>query len=859
MLGAVTFLLIKTIGDSYGQLGISSKGIGKSYSKPKQCSFNIVIRDISCGDEHAAFLTNDGLVYTMGNNLNGRLGLGDSKLTHSSVPCLVESFLETHVVNISCGWTHTAAVTDQGTVYTWGLGEFGALGHNDTLSRSRPEQLKFFMSGKPVKQVSCGSRHTAFVVEDGELYACGAGDAGQLGIGSRNTELVPKKVLIEGEIIQVACGIFHTCAITSTGKLFATGGNSFGQLGLGHKKGTTVMTQVKGILEEKKIKAVSCGHHTAALTEEGELFVWGSGVFGEELVPKRIGSEGVKYNELAVGGAFAAVLDEEGKIWVWGSNTSGELGTGDYDPRNTPCMLGKLKGKSAVKIACGGSYAICLGVTHSTNETKSVPPSVHSAHAYSSLEPGKEQMQNLSRNNPPEEGTTTKVDQVIMPSVSEVNTAEIFSSISQRDPHQPLLSVLTKQRDYLEEALDKERKERKRVEDELLKVKADNAKLKNYAEEIESQKQRGESEVDNLINACSGQKARIGELEQKVLELENANLLLENLGKEKDAKIAEFMKTKDTLKKKYAHIKGQVKAHIETENKLEKENYNLIKKLKENGTEVQEFQSKNEALIEQVQSLERQLKETMEQKEKLENKLQEWGIEFAESNATTIQLQEKVEVLERGKTEAEAELIKQKEIAEQYENDLIYLQGEFEELKKEINATNNQAKEELRITKNKLEKVNDDNKVLQNKVQEMANTNEKLAEKVKALELKFDEASGEVTYLKKANADLSQRNAKLMEALHQDLSGSIQKTPGRAIISPGKSSVDENEQFSFREIKPARPLVSPPQNLVVASSDDPTDFDTLRVTSPLYNNEFSSGTAAKCILLSFNIKQTVQK
>jgi len=45
----------------------------------------------------------------MGSNLNGRLGVGDKCLEKSATPCLVKSLR--YVNNVSCGWTHTAAIT----------------------------------------------------------------------------------------------------------------------------------------------------------------------------------------------------------------------------------------------------------------------------------------------------------------------------------------------------------------------------------------------------------------------------------------------------------------------------------------------------------------------------------------------------------------------------------------------------------------------------------------------------------------------------------------------------------------------------------------------------------------------------
>ena len=73
------------------------------------------------------------------------------------------------------------------------------------------------------------------------MYTCGAGDAGQLGTGKRDRELLPQKNTgINEKVADVAAGLFHTCAVSESGSLWATGGNSFGQLGLGHKKGSVI-------------------------------------------------------------------------------------------------------------------------------------------------------------------------------------------------------------------------------------------------------------------------------------------------------------------------------------------------------------------------------------------------------------------------------------------------------------------------------------------------------------------------------------------------------------------------------------------------------------------------------------------
>ena len=85
----------------------------------------------------------------------------------------------------------------------------------------------------------------------------------------------------------VSCGDNWTFIINNKGELWATGGNSNGQLGLGHKKSVTVFTQVKQLLKIS-IEKVSAGHHTAALSSSGDLYFWGTGVFGEVLTPQKV-------------------------------------------------------------------------------------------------------------------------------------------------------------------------------------------------------------------------------------------------------------------------------------------------------------------------------------------------------------------------------------------------------------------------------------------------------------------------------------------------------------------------------------------------------------------------------------------
>ena len=82
------------------------------------------------------------------------------------------------VVRIACGRRHVAAITDVGLLLTWGEGKHGELGHGNlnglaVQSKVVVPTVVEALAGKKAFDVACGSRHTAIVTSDFELYTCG--------------------------------------------------------------------------------------------------------------------------------------------------------------------------------------------------------------------------------------------------------------------------------------------------------------------------------------------------------------------------------------------------------------------------------------------------------------------------------------------------------------------------------------------------------------------------------------------------------------------------------------------------------------------------------------------------------------
>ena len=92
------------------------------------CSYNILVKQIACGETHTHLLSTDGYVYSMGSNQHGVLGLGKGEdiLKAVTQPQLVPDLQ--CVVEIASGRAHTLALDVQREVYGWGRSDNGAIG-----------------------------------------------------------------------------------------------------------------------------------------------------------------------------------------------------------------------------------------------------------------------------------------------------------------------------------------------------------------------------------------------------------------------------------------------------------------------------------------------------------------------------------------------------------------------------------------------------------------------------------------------------------------------------------------------------------------------------------------------------------
>ncbi|KAF0683432.1 Aste57867_24557 [Aphanomyces stellatus] len=194
--------------NTHGVLGHEFHALDKPLKEPKLNLFfkNADIRVVAVASSlvHAGAVTAAGAMYTWGACVPGAFGTVDSP-THQVVracPRRVDDLTGVQVVGLALGARHSVALTEEGSVYTWGAGEFGQLGHGDVVdnelfrqqfdvhtSRTYPtvdlplRLDKSLFDGIQIKQVACGYYFTVVLAQDGCVYAWGEGSDGQLGLG----------------------------------------------------------------------------------------------------------------------------------------------------------------------------------------------------------------------------------------------------------------------------------------------------------------------------------------------------------------------------------------------------------------------------------------------------------------------------------------------------------------------------------------------------------------------------------------------------------------------------------------------------------------------------------------------------
>jgi len=291
----------------------------------------------------------DGKVWAWGYGAKGELGDAHTADSFNS-PVEVTFPSRTDIVAIGEAYSDGFAVDSDGHGWSWGLNLHGSLCLGSDEEHNTPRKVTRLPT--TVTAVAGGASHVLWLGSNGEVYACGRQQYGQLGIGNTKDEEIPVRVKdlpADDPVVAISAGDFFSAALTRSGKLYMWGENDYGQLGIGTMtKEQTLPERVPGMFSQ-----VYCGGgsgnnsgstvngtisgHTLANTSAGVVEAWGNNVAGQlgndqtqnEDTPVAVHvPNGVSFIKVIAAGVSSAAIDSNGNVWTWGSDKVGQLGNG---------------------------------------------------------------------------------------------------------------------------------------------------------------------------------------------------------------------------------------------------------------------------------------------------------------------------------------------------------------------------------------------------------------------------------------------------------------------------------------------------------------------------------------------------
>uniref|UniRef100_H0WZ64 X-linked retinitis pigmentosa GTPase regulator n=1 Tax=Otolemur garnettii TaxID=30611 RepID=H0WZ64_OTOGA len=272
---------------------------------------------------------------------------------------------------LSCGDEHSAIVTGNNKLYMFGSNNWGQLGLGSKAAVNKPTCIKALKPEK-VKFAACGRTHTIISTEGGNVYATGGNNEGQLGLGDtdeRDTFHLISFFTSQHKIKQLSAGSNTSAALTEDGQLFMWGDNSEGQIGL---KDVTNVCVPHQVTIGKPISWISCGYYHSAFVTivDGELYTFGESESGKlglpsqlltnHRIPQLVSSIPDKVIQVACGGGHTLVLTEE-SVYAFGLGQFGQLGLGTFIfETSEPKVLEYVKGEKIISISCGENHTAMI-------------------------------------------------------------------------------------------------------------------------------------------------------------------------------------------------------------------------------------------------------------------------------------------------------------------------------------------------------------------------------------------------------------------------------------------------------------------------------------------------------------------
>jgi alpha-tubulin suppressor-like RCC1 family protein len=295
-------------------------------------------------DSSSHAIKSDGTLWSWGFNGGGRLG--DNTTTHRSSPVQIPG---TQWIGVSGGINHVFATKTDGTLWVWGNNNsYGALGIGNTFQTpSAPIQVP----GIQWVKASAGFQHSLALKSDGTLWSWGRGDFGELGNNlSGAYSRVSSPIQVPGIQWTDISALYRRSFATKTdGTLWAwgtAGSENYRLTTFGADRSSP--SQIPGTQWNLLSSGEGQSCHILAKKIDGTLWAWGGNSLGQlgdnTNIAKNSPTQvpGTNWQEFSHGFRHTVATKTDGTLWSWGCNYSGELGIsqgGAYSRRSSPVQI----------------------------------------------------------------------------------------------------------------------------------------------------------------------------------------------------------------------------------------------------------------------------------------------------------------------------------------------------------------------------------------------------------------------------------------------------------------------------------------------------------------------------------------
>ncbi len=299
MIGLFVFLAIFVfvlVGPRFWPLDLSEQDATLTNLPPSSDMMNVPEELLETGIADIA----SGNTYGIGIDVNGKLYIwGHTRVTDKiDMADIPQEVLDADIVHIAAGTDHCVAVAADGQVYVWGNTRL----KQDQFSNDMEKAMEKGGEDWEVIQLEASNQFSAIVTSDGNLYLWGNGNMADIKLRSKYEGEIAKVALTENEYI---------CLLTD-GTVAYTG----------YKDKNSPFAKIPSELKGKTVVDIAAtGKSVAAVTEDGEIVVWGNALKGEADVPE-LSAKPVK---LYGGRYHYTALLENGDVVSWGDNKYGQI------------------------------------------------------------------------------------------------------------------------------------------------------------------------------------------------------------------------------------------------------------------------------------------------------------------------------------------------------------------------------------------------------------------------------------------------------------------------------------------------------------------------------------------------------